>query len=103
MTSTRQFVPGQFEQGEDEELPYVIDVSNWTAAPAAACVVVKVNGSNVSASVLRSSGSAVGVTGASVTTPCFIGLTSGCDYRAEVKFEQSGKVWEGFFFVTGAS
>jgi len=103
MTSIRQFVPGQFEQGEDEQLPYVIDVSNWTAAPEAACVVVKVGGSDVSASVLSSSGSAVGVTGASITTPCFVNLTSGCDYCAEVKFEQSGKIWEGFFFVTGAS
>jgi len=103
MTSIRQFVPGQFEQGEDEQLPYVVDVANWTAAPVAACVVVKVGSSDVSASVLRSSGSTVAVTGASITTPCFINLTSGCDYRAEVKFEQSGKIWEGFFFVTGAS
>lgn len=100
---TRLFVPGQFEQGEDEELPYIIDVANWTDAPVGACVVVKVNGSDVSACVLRSSGSAVGVTGASITTPCFVNLTSGCDYRAEVKFEQSGKIWEGYFCVTGAS
>jgi len=103
MTPTRQFVPGQFEQGEDEQLPYTIDVTNWANAPDSACVVVKVGGSNVSACVLRSSGSAVGVTGASITTPCLIGLTSGCDYRVEVKFEQSGKIWEGYFNVTGAS
>lgn len=103
MTSVRQFEPGQFEQGEDEELPYVVDVTNWATAPTGASVVVKVSGSDVSASVLQSSGSAVGVTGASITTPCFINLTSGCDYRAEVKFEQSGKIYEGFFCVTGAS
>lgn len=103
MTSIRQFVPGQFEQGEDEQLSYVVDVTNWTAAPAGASVVVKVGSSDVSASVLRSSGSAVGVTGASITTPCFINLASGSDYRAEVKFEESGLIYEGFFYVTGAS
>lgn len=103
MTSIRQFVPGQFEQGIDEELPYIIDVTKWATAPAAACVVVRVGGSDVSASMLQSSGSAVGITGASITTPCFVNLTSGCDYRADVRFEQSGKVWEGFFYVTGAS
>lgn len=103
MTSTRQFVPGQFEQGEDEQLPYVIDVTNWTSTPTGASVVVKVGASDVSACVLQSSGSAVGVSGASITTPCFVNLTSGCDYRAEVKFTDNGKVYEGFFYVTGAS
>jgi len=103
MTSVRLFVPGQFEQGEDEELPYVVDFANWLVAPVAACVAISVNGSNLSASLLRSSGSAIGITGASITTPCVINVTSGCDYRVQVRAEQNGIAESGYFCITGAS
>lgn len=103
MTSSRQFVPGQFEQGEDEQLCYIVDVTNWATAPTGASTVAKSGGSDVSVSVLRSSASATIVSGASITTPCLINLTASCSYRVEVKFEQSGKIYEGYFYVTGAS
>lgn len=100
MSTIRQCVPGQFYQGEDEQKSYTVNVGNWTTSPAAASTVVKVGASNVSASVLSSSGSATSVSGSLVTTPCIINLTSGSDYRVEVKFTDGGEIYETFFFVT---
>lgn len=103
MSNIRQAVPGQFFIGVEEEFPLTVDVTNWADAPTAACTVIKLSGTDVSASHLSSSGSATAISGASITTPCFINLIDSNDYRVEVKFEQAGKIYETFFFVTGGS
>ena len=65
MTKARQTEPGQFYQGKDEDIPYTVDVSNWTAAPTAACTVVTLNGSNVTNDVV--SGTQL-ISGSTITT-----------------------------------
>lgn len=100
--TARQTVPGQFYQGVDEELSYTIDVANWNASPQAASVVVKMNTTDVSTSVLRSATSNPTISGSAITTPCLIDLTAGCSYRVEVKFTDSdARIWETYFFVAG--
>jgi hypothetical protein len=102
MTNVLRFVPGQLYQGADEELSYSVNVANWTSAPAAACCTIWENSTNRSASNLQSSGSAdATIASAVITTPCIVALRAGIDYRVELRFEQSGKAYEGHFYVTG--
>ena len=101
MTRIRQCVPGQFSQGVDEELSYAVDVGNWATAPTGASAVVKIGASDVSSLILRSAASVPTISGSLITTPCLVGLSAGTDYRIELKFEQSAKLYECFFFVTG--
>jgi len=104
MTNTLQFVPGQVYQGADEELSYTVNVGNWTTGPAAACCTVWEGASNRSASNLQSAGSAgPSISGSLITTPCLIKLRVGIDYRVELRFEQSGEVYEGHFMVAGVT
>lgn len=98
MTKARQTSPGQFYQGKDEELPYTVDVSNWTSAPTAGCVVVTLNGSDVGTDVLSGASS---ISGSTITTACITSLSAAEDYRVDVRFEQDGDVWECYFFITG--
>lgn len=101
MASIRQTVPGQFTQGEEEELSYTVNVGRWASTPVGACTVLKQNGLDVSASHLSISGSAPTISGVYITTPCLINLVAGNDYRMEVKFEEAGKIYECFFHVRG--
>ena len=102
MTDPLMFVPGQFSQGADEQLSYTVGVSNWTSAPTAACFTIWENGTNRSASNLQSAASAgPTISGTNITTPCIVSLRVGVDYRCELKFSQSGKVYEGYFILTG--
>ena len=101
MTSIRQTVPGQFYQGEEEELSYTVNVSTWASTPTGASAVLKFNGLEVSACNLRSSGSVATIAGVYITTPCLVGLAPGNDYKLELKFEQAGKIYECFFHVSG--
>lgn len=97
MTS-RQTDPGQFYQGVDEELPKTVNVGKWAASPTSACVVAKLDGTDVSGSVLSGNPS---ISGSLITTGCLTSLSAGEDYRVEMKFAQDGQVWECYFFVTG--
>lgn len=98
MTKARQTEPGQFYQGKDEDIPYTIDVSNWTAAPTAACVVVTLNGSDATSDVVSGAQS---ISGSTITTGCITSLSAGEDYRVDIRFEQDGIAWECYFFITG--
>lgn len=102
MTNVLRFSPGQFYQGADEEISYVIDVSNWANAPTSASFTIWDGGTNRSGSLLSSSASGgATISGANVTTPCILNLTAGTDYRCELLVGQSGEVFEGYFILTG--
>ncbi len=101
MASIRQCVPGQFTQGEEEELPYTVNVGQWASTPVGASTVLKYNNLDVSASHLSISGSAPTISGIYITTPCLINLVAGNDYKLELKFEEAGKIYECFFHVSG--
>jgi hypothetical protein len=102
MTNVLRFVPGQLYQGADEELSYAVTVTNWATTPAAACCTIWENSTNRSASNLQASASAgPTIAGAVITTPCIVNLRVGIDYRVKVRLEQSGKAYEGHFYVTG--
>lgn len=97
MTDRRAY-PGQFYQGVDEEIAYTVNVGKWATAPTATCVVAKLDGTDVSASVLSGNPS---ISGSLITTGCLTSLSAGEDYKVEVKFAQGGQIWECYFFVTG--
>ena len=102
MTDIRQFVPGQFWQGKDEEQSYTVTVTNWATAPTAACFLIYEGASDRGASNFQSAASAgSSINGAAITTPCLVKLRAGIDYRVEVRFEQGGEAFEGYFVVTG--
>lgn len=102
MTDVLRFVPGQFWQAYEEQIPYTVNVANWSSAPGAACFTIWNGTSNVGASNLQSAASAgPTISGANITTPCIISTCAGVDYRCELKFSQSGNVYEGYFYVTG--
>jgi len=102
MSDILRFVPGQFWQGQDEEISYTVDVTNWAGSPAAACFVIYEGTTNRSASNLKSAASAgPSISNADITTPCLVELRPGVDYRCELRFEQSGQAYEGYFVVTG--
>jgi hypothetical protein len=102
MANVLQFVPGQLYQGSDEELSYTVDVGNWATAPTATCCTIWEGASSRGASNLQSSASAdATISGCLITTPCIVQLRAGIDYRVELRFEQGGKAYEGYFMIRG--
>jgi hypothetical protein len=101
MPDALRFVPGQFWQGQDEEISYVVNVGNWATAPTGASCTVWEGASNRSTSNLQNSTCAPTISGSLITTPCIVALRVGVDYRIEVMFQQGGEIYEGYFMVTG--
>lgn len=103
MSRIRQFVPGQYYQGVDEEKAYTIDIANWFTAATMASAVIFEGTTNRSASNFSSGAGSTGATisACTVTTPCLVALRAGVDYRVEVLVQSGGEKLEGFFTVTG--
>lgn len=97
---SREVVEGRQIQGEDEQIPFQLDTSNWTSAPTVVSVVVKdatAGLADVTTTVLPGS---VTVSTSFITFPKLKSLTPGHTYRVEVKFTGSlGEIFEAYFIV----
>lgn len=83
----RRIVESPLYQGENEEIPYALDTTNW-GTPTNVIVVVKDSlGNDVTSAV--TTGSAT-ISGATITLPIIRNLRRGEKYRLEVKFTLSG-------------
>lgn len=96
-TNTREVVEGVQIQGEDESIRYSVD---WSAlgVPSAPVVVVKVEGSDVTALVMPVN--APIISGNEVILSPLFGLTAGLVYRVEVRVNIGSNVLESYFMVT---
>lgn len=88
--------------GDGEDLPYSFDTNPFNSScPAAASTVIYDSNSVSAASWLSGT---VAVAGCTITTPCITGLTAGCRYRMEIRFEDNdGNVWRPFAFIDATS
>jgi len=99
MSDKRQVAEGLQYQGVDEQVYYVLDVSNYGDDPTDVTVVVKdmsAGGKAVTDDV--TTGSAL-VSDNEITLPKIHGLTAGHIYRVEVKFTISSNVLEPYFYI----
>ena len=99
MSDKRQVVEGIQGQGEDEQIYYVLDVSNYGDDPTNVVVVVKDmsdGGKVVTDDVTTGSAS---VSDNEITLPKIHGLTAEHTYRVEVKCTISSNVFEPYFYI----
>jgi len=97
MTKPREVIEGPQYQGEDEEIVYTIDISEWGSSPSG--VTVKVydeDGADVTTTVTSGSSSTTTTT---ITLPTIKSLTAGTQYRVEIKFTAGGQVLEAYFVI----
>lgn len=98
----REVFEGKQVQGEDEQIVYTIDVTNWGDSPSGPTMVVKEETddyTDVTATVAPtgSASAALNV----ITLPTIKNLTAESIYRAEVKFTMSGNVLEVYIRIRG--
>lgn len=98
MSPAREVLESPVPQGEDERIPWPVDISKWGSNPTDVSVVVKDgDGNDVTATVAE--GSATVLNPTTIQCPVIHSLTAGQEYRVEVKFTVSGKTLEGFFII----
>jgi len=88
-------------QGEDEEIAYTLDTSNWGGSPSAITVTaydVTDEYEDVTATVLSGSASTAGDV---ITLPVVKSLTRGHLYQVHVKFTTGGQVMEAVVPIQG--
>jgi hypothetical protein len=96
----REVVEGAQSQGEDEQIAWAIDVSNWGSSPTAVAAIVKDmddSYADVTSTVMPINSPSV-ATDTITLSPLKL-LTRGNTYRVEVKFTISGNVVECYFDV----
>ena len=97
--SIREVVQSPIEQGADEIIFYQITTTPWASSPSSPTVqVFDLSDELDVTSTVMPSGSA-SVASDVITLPALRSLTSGEDYRVEVKFVAEGNTWEAFFVV----
>lgn len=97
-TRQREWIESPLIQGEDEEIVYVLDVSEWGNNPTGISVVVKdEDGADVTATV--TSGSPSALTDNTIQLPTIQDLTAGTEYRVEIKFTISGSILECYGYI----
>jgi len=100
--SIREVFEGKQTQGEDEEIVYTIDVSNWGDSPTSPALVVKEETDDYTD--VTSTVAPTGTASASsniITLPTIKDLTAEKIYRAEVKFTLGGNVLELYIRIRG--
>jgi len=99
MSSKREFTNSPVFQGEDEELAYEVDTSEWEGYTSDATNVLKdKDGTDVSDTKLDGAPSAVGDV---ITTSVVKDLEAGMKYRLEVMWIHLGNVFEGWGYIIG--
>ena len=100
--STREVAEGKQYQGEDEEIVYTIDVSNWGDSPTSPALVVKevTDDYAVVTSTVAPTGSASAAANV-ITLPTIKALTINKVYQCEILFTMSGNKLETFFKIQG--
>ena len=94
----REVVEGTQVQGEDEEVIYSVDTSNWGGTPTSPSVkVYDADGTDVTGDKMPTNSPSV-ATDTITLSPLKL-LTAGVQYRVEVKFTSSGNVLECYFYV----
>ena len=85
-------------QGPDESLAYSITTTSWASSPTNPAVVVYDEGAtDVTSTVMPTNSPSV--SGDVISLSLLKSLTSGKEYRVEVKFTVGSNVWECFFLV----
>lgn len=94
MSKKREVAEGTQPVGEDEEVVFTVDVTNWGDSPTSPSVVVKnLNADTDVTSTVMPTGSP-SVNGNVITLPTIKLLTKNISYRIEVKFTIGGNVLE---------
>lgn len=96
----REVREGTQNQGEDERIAYVIDVSTWGTGPGAPANFIYdvTGGGHVDTSAVNLIG-VPSVAGDTVITSRVIVLTAGRQYRLDVQFTMSGNVYEAYILI----
>ena len=100
--STREVTEGKQYQGEDEEIVYTIDVSNWGDTPTSPSLVVKEitdDYADVTATVVPSGTASAAAN--IITLPTIEGLTINKLYQCEILFTMAGNKLETYFIIQG--
>ena len=98
--SIREVFEGKQTQGEDEQIVYTIDVTNWGDSPSSPTMVVKEETDDYEdvTSTVAPSGTASASANV-ITLPTIKNLTAESIYRAEVKFTLSGNILEFYIRI----
>ena len=99
MSTKRQVAEGTQYQGVDEQLYYVLDVSNYGDDPTGVAVVVKDTSDGDKAVTDTVTTGDASVSDNEITLPKIHGLTAEHTYRVEVKFTISSNVFEPYFYI----
>lgn len=98
MSKIREVAEGPQYQGEDEQIAWGIDITEWGSSPTGISVVVKdEDGNDVTSTVTTGSPSAVDST--TIKTPVIHSLTAGTQYRVEVLFTVDTQILECYFIL----
>ena len=103
MAGEREFLESPWEQGEDEIIAYIVDISTWPGTGAITGIVVVLKdeaGADVSATKLTGSNSSSDVAN-TITTKQVMLLAPGVEYRLEVMWVRSGNTLEGWGAIRG--
>ena len=91
---------GSYFQGNDEQIVYTIDVSEWGESPSA--VTFKVfdvsDGTRTDVTADTMTGAAT-ISLDEITLPVLKSLTAGKVYRVEIKFTADGQIFEPYIKV----
>ena len=98
MSQEREALESPVPQGEDESIPWPVDISTWGSNPTDVSVVVK-DGDGVDVTGEVTTGSASVPNPTTIQCPAIHSLTAGEEYRVEVKFTVNGKTLEGYFII----
>lgn len=101
MTKTREVVESPLPQGADEQIVYGVDVTNWGNTPtttSAKIYQVADDGTLTDVTSTKMTG-ATSVGGNIITLPKISSLTSGNQFRVEVKFTIGVNVFEAYFII----
>lgn len=101
MSNIREVIESPLLQGKDESIAYTITTTPWGSTPASLSMVVYdiTDGVETDVTSTTTTGS-ISAASDVITTKRIQSLTSGHDYRVEVRFTDSGSnTWEPYFIL----
>ena len=96
---SREIAEGPQIHGEDEQIAYIIDISNWSSSPSAVEVQVKVADTGQDVTGITTTGLPIVLDPTHIMTPIIHSLTKKVIYRVDVKYTVGAQVLEFYLIL----